>query len=520
MQVNATTPLPRVEVCAEKSALTSRAGTALLSALADRLGLTGGLTAALRCHSRKVRHEPGRVARDLAVMLAGGGDCLTDLGALRDQGVLFGEVAADATAYRCLERLVLDIDATLLTAHSEKEGAAGTYKGGFGFHPLLCFEAATGEALAGVLRPGNAGANTAADHVALLGLALAQLPEGVPNRGTLVRCDSAGATHDFLDAVVACGLAFSVGCDLTERVREAILALLESAWTPALDSEGCDREGAWVAELALDLSAWPAGTRAICRRERPHPGAQLSFSDAGGHRFQVMLTNQKGSRIARLEQVHRQRAAIEDSGTLRQGLGSAQPAVPLVCHERRLARARALRDRPALLDKAAAAARHGARRLRTEAPQVPPAARGWQDRASRRRRAPAPAALLALGADPRRRLHAPASLTLRLTRGRPFHRRRRSGGRPWHALKRAGSTAEDVSGRRHAATTPPAALTGMRYRGRGPDLVLGRGLDTVRAKSRLVGAMVSAGHSLENDGAPKRAPPMGGICAAGTRPSA
>gem|GEM_PF-454111 len=514
MQVNATTPLPRVEVTATGPDLTSRAGTALLSALADRLGLTGGLTAALRCHSRKVRHEPGRVVRDLAVMLADGGDALCDLGALRDQEVLFGPVASDATAYRCLERLdeaalsrmraaraaararawgpgeaprrlVLDIDATLLTAHSEKEGAAGTYKGGYGFHPLLCFEAATGEALAGVLRPGCAGANTAADHVALLGLALAQLPEGVPNRGTLVRCDSAGATHDFLDAVVACGLAFSVGCDLTERVREAILALLESAWTPALDSEGCDREGAWVAELALDLSAWPAGTRAICRRERPHPGAQLSFSDAGGHRFQVMLTNQKGSRIARLEQVHRQRAAIEDSGTLRQGLGSAQPAVPLVCHERRLARARALRDRPALLDKAAAAARHGARRLRTEAPQVPPAARGWQDRASRRRRAPAPAALLALGADPRRRLHAPASLTLRLTRGRPFHRRRRSGGRPWHALKRAGSTAEDVSGRRHAATTPPAALTGMRYRGRGPALVLGRGLDTVRAKSRL-----------------------------------
>jgi len=342
VQVNATTPLPRVEVCAEKSALTSRAGTALLSALADRLGLTGGLTAALRCHSRKVRHEPGRVVRDLAVMLADGGDALCDLGALRDQQVLFGEVASDATAYRCLERLdeaalsrmraaraaararawglaeaprrlILDIDATLLTAHSEKEGAAGTYKGGFGFHPLLCFEATSGEALAGVLRPGNAGANTAADHVALLGRALAQLPERALNRGTLVRCDSAGATHAFLEAVAAWGLSFSVGYDLTERVREAILALLESAWTPALDSEGCDREGGWVAELPLDLSAWPPGTRAICRRERPHPGAQLSFSDAGGHRFQVMLTNQQGKRLARLEQVHRQRAAIEDS---------------------------------------------------------------------------------------------------------------------------------------------------------------------------------------------------------------
>ena len=342
MQVNATTPLLRVEVCPEKPTLTSRAGTALLSALADRLGLTEGLTAALRCHSRKVRHEPGRVVRDLAVMLADGGDCLTDLGALRDQGVLFGEVASDATAYRCLERLdeaalsrmraaraaararawglglapqrlILDIDATLLTAHSEKEGAAGTYKGGFGFHPLLCFEAATGEALAGVLRPGCAGANTAADHVAVLEAALAQLPDGAASRSTLVRCDSAGATHAFLDAVAARGLSFSVGCDLGERVRAACLAVPESDWLPALDAEGGEREGAWVAELPVGLAAWPAGTRAICRRERPHPGAQLSFSDAGGHRFQVMLTNQQGSRLARLEQVHRQRAAIEDA---------------------------------------------------------------------------------------------------------------------------------------------------------------------------------------------------------------
>jgi Transposase DDE domain group 1 len=342
MQVHATTPGARFEVTCGMSGLTSRAGTALLSGLADALGLTDALVDGLSVHSRAVRHEPGRVARDLAVMLADGGDCLTDLGALRDQGVLFGEVASDATAYRCLERLdeemlagirvaraaarahawglgeaprrlVLDIDATLVTAHSEKEGAAGTYKGGFGFHPLLCFEAGSGEALAGVLRPGNAGANSAADHVTLLELALAQLPEGATGRGTLVRCDSAGATHDFLEAVVARGLAFSVGCDLTERVRAACLAVPEEAWLPALDSGGDPREGAWVAALDLDLSAWPEGTRAICRRERPHPGAQLSFSDAGGHRFQVLLTNQQGRRIARLEQVHRQRAAIEDS---------------------------------------------------------------------------------------------------------------------------------------------------------------------------------------------------------------
>ena len=342
MQVNATPSLSHMEVVCDMPGLTSRAGTALLSGLADALGLTAGLVRGLSVHSRKVRHEPGRVARDLAVMLADGGDCLSDLGALRDQEVLFGEVASEATAYRCLERLdekmlaqvrkaraaarkrawglggaprriILDIDATLLTAHSEKEGAAGTYKGGFGFHPLLCCEATSGEALAGILRPGNAGANTAADHVTVLELALAQLPAEALNRGTLVRCDSAGATHAFLDAVTAHGLAFSVGCDLSGRVRAACLALPEHAWLPALDSEGCEREGAWVAELALDLASWPQGTRALCRRERPHPGAQLSFSDADGHRFQVLLTNQQGARIARLEQVHRQRAAIEDA---------------------------------------------------------------------------------------------------------------------------------------------------------------------------------------------------------------
>ena len=340
--MNATTPAARFEVTCDAEGLTSRAGTALLTGLSDRIGLTAGLVGALSVHSRSVRHEPGRIVRDLAVMLADGGDCLTDLGVLRDQWVIFGDVASNATVYRCVERLdermltrlrearalararvweisgapkrvILDIDATLLTAHSEKECAAGTYKRGFGFHPLTCFEATTGEGLAGVLRPGNAGANTAKDHVTVLGLALAQLPAGAAGSGTLVRCDSAGATHVFLSAVVAHGLLFSVGFDLTSRVREACLAVPDKAWRPALDGCGETREGAWVAELDLDLSAWPEGTRAICRRERPHPGAQLSFSDEGGHRFQVFLTNQRGDRIARLEQIHRQRAAIEDS---------------------------------------------------------------------------------------------------------------------------------------------------------------------------------------------------------------
>ncbi len=342
MPVKASGSFERLQVVADAQGLTSRAGAALVAGVADRVGLTVGLSDALAgLRERRSQHDPGRVVRDLALTLADGGDCLADLRALRDQESLFGRVASDATAWRALaalddrrlvairaaraearrrvweqagapDRVILDIDGTLVTAHSEKEGAAGTYKGGFGFHPLLCYEAETGEALAGLLRRGNAGFNTACDHIEVLEQALAQLPAEQVGPGLLVRADRAGATHELLDHVATRGLRFSVGLDLTERVRQAILAVPEADWRPALASDGEDREGAWVAELTLDLSAWPAGTRAICRRERPHPGAQLSFSDHNGYRFQVFLTNQQGSRIARLEQLHRARAACED----------------------------------------------------------------------------------------------------------------------------------------------------------------------------------------------------------------
>jgi hypothetical protein len=342
MPVKASSSIERLQVVADADGVTSRAGTALIAGVADRVGLTAGLSGALESlRERRSRHDPGRVVRDLALTLADGGDCLADLRALRDQEPLFADVASDATAWRALaalderrlqairvararargrvwervgaaRRVILDIDGTLVTAHSEKEGAAGTSKGGFGFHPLLCYEATSEEALAGLLRPGDAGFNSAADHIELLERSLAQLPEGAVGHGLLVRCDRAGATHAFLDHVAAGGLRFSVGFDLTEPVRQSILAVPEHAWQPALAQDGADREGAWVAELALDLSSWPKGTRAICRRERPHPGAQLSFSDHNGYRFQVFLTNQQGRRLARLEQLHRARAACAD----------------------------------------------------------------------------------------------------------------------------------------------------------------------------------------------------------------
>jgi hypothetical protein len=292
------------------------------------------------------------VLRDVAVMLADGGDCLSDLAALRDQPEVFGQVASTPTAWRVLERLaqagerglaglrvararararawrsgawvdgplLVDLDATLITAHSDKQGAEGTYKHTFGFHPLgawLDRGDGTGESLAAILRPGNAGANTAADHIDVLDLALAQLPrEARQTQPILVRADSAGATHAFLDHLRQRGIRFSVGFDLDQRVRTAILALAADAWIPAVDAHGQDRDGAQVAELhALDLAAagWPAGTRAICRRERPHPGAQLTFTDIDGWRFQVVITDQPEANIAAVELRHRQHARVED----------------------------------------------------------------------------------------------------------------------------------------------------------------------------------------------------------------
>jgi hypothetical protein len=178
----------------------------------------------------------------------------------------------------------------------------------------------TNEALAGMLRPGRAGANDAADHVALLNQALDQLPvkpKAVdPQNGVemLVRADSAGATHGFVDAIVERGLEFSIGFDITEAVRLAILEVPKDAWVEAMRQDMEPREGAMVAELTryLDLSTWPEGTRAICRREEPHPGAQCSIFEPDGWRHQVFITTSVDDDIVYLEVRHRGHARVED----------------------------------------------------------------------------------------------------------------------------------------------------------------------------------------------------------------
>jgi hypothetical protein len=335
-----------VEVAADGEGLVSHAGSALLAQIADKSGLTQALSVRLAgLKARRSGHDPGRVVRDLAVMLADGGDCLADIGALRDQEVLFGAVASDSTAFRVIdriastpglldalagahararehvwaltgapERVTIEVDATLVTSHSEKEGAAGTYKGGYGFHPLMGYCDETGEALAAVLRPGNAGSNTAADHIAVIQDALAQVPaELIETIEILVRADSAGATHEVMDFCREHRLRFSVGFELTEQIRTAILKIPEDSWIAALATDGTPRENGQIAEITtdLDLATWPTGCRVIVRRERAHPGAQLSFTDHDGHRFQAVLTDQPDPDIQILERRQRQRAHAE-----------------------------------------------------------------------------------------------------------------------------------------------------------------------------------------------------------------
>ena len=342
--VNRSQGRSRLKVTGDGRGVVSHAGARLLSDLADRVGLTAGLSTAMAPTKQRRRgHDRGRVLADLAVMIADGGTAIADLAVLRDQPSLFGEVASTPTAWRTLEAIddmalariaqaraaarrrvwaagadpgfyVIDLDGTLITSHSDKVGAAPTYKRGFGFHPLLAFLDGTGEALAGVLRPGNAGSNTAADHVTVLTMALAQLPVDPTVVEVIARADSAGLTHGFIDACVNAHVRFSVGHDLTEPVRTACLAIPAGAWEPAVTADGSDyRDDADVAEITtmVNLELWPAGTRMIVRREIPHPGAQLTFTDIDGRRFQAFITNQTDPDISYLEALQRGRGRAE-----------------------------------------------------------------------------------------------------------------------------------------------------------------------------------------------------------------
>ncbi|HKT56500.1 MAG TPA: IS1380 family transposase [Microbacterium sp.] len=339
-----------------------QAGGVLLTETVRAAGLDRALSAVLSPWRKPLAvHDPGKVVMDLAITLALGGDALSDIASLRAEPGVYGQVASDPTVSRTIAALaadadrvlaaidtarqtartkawvlggehaphaaaspdapmVIDLDATLLTAHSEKEHARPTWKKGFGFHPLCAFvdhgTAGTGEMLAVQLRPGNAGSNTASDHVTVTKAALAQLPGGKsrPGKSVLIRADSAGGTHEFLDWLTGRRLSYSVGFTLPHETPDLYRLIPEDFWEPALDSDGQARDGAAVAEFTgiLNLENWPTGMRVIVRRERPHPGAQLRFGDVDGYRLTAFATNTRRGQLQRLELRHRRRARCED----------------------------------------------------------------------------------------------------------------------------------------------------------------------------------------------------------------
>ncbi|HUC03941.1 MAG TPA: IS1380 family transposase [Acidimicrobiales bacterium] len=335
---------PHIAVTTGARGVVSHAGARLLCELADGVGLTHGLSVAMApTKTRRRGHDRGRVLVDLAVAIADGATTISDLRVLADQPGLFGDVASVPTAWRTLESIdeaalsriasaraaaraeawaagmdpgfyVIDLDATLVGAHSDKEGAAPTYKQGFGFHPLMAFLDATGEPLAGRLRPGSAAAANAEDHVVVLDDALVQLPVDPGRHEVIVRTDSAGCSHRFVEACQERGVRFVLGYKLSAPLARVVVQLPQQRWQPTVSADGTEeRESGEVAEITdlVDLSTWPVGTRMIARREQPHPGAQLRFSDLDGYRYQVFITDHQQDDVAFLEALYRGRGRCE-----------------------------------------------------------------------------------------------------------------------------------------------------------------------------------------------------------------
>jgi hypothetical protein len=351
---------PSVQADAAAVGVVSYAGGVAVLETVRASGLDLALSQALgRWRKPSAVHDPAKVLLDLAVALALGGACLADIAVLRAEPGVYGLVASDPTVSRTVDALaqdapaalaainqaraaararvwqlagpnapdhqangaaplVVDVDATLVTAHSDKEHARATFKRGYGHHLLWAFadhgQAGTGEPLAVLLRPGNAGSNTAADHISVLRDALRQLPGSRPGtrpgRKVLVRVDGAGATHALLDWLTSQRLSYSVGFALPAHTADLLALIPGDVWQVAVDSDGQVRDGAWVAELTglLDLTGWPPGMRVIARKERPHPGAQLRLTDADGMRVTAFATNSRRGQLADLELRHRRRA--------------------------------------------------------------------------------------------------------------------------------------------------------------------------------------------------------------------
>lgn len=326
----------RVAVEAGDRQVVAHVGLHALGAFADRLEFGRRLSSQVAwTGERAPLHDRGTVLVQAMLMLAGGGESCADIEHLRAQDRLFGPVPSDTTLYRTITGLdhdtlvrlasaaaetrasvwsrssattgtgpvVLDIDASLIQIHSEnKVGTAPNFKRGFGFHPMFCFADATGEALAGLLRPGNATSNDAGDHLSVLDTAISQLPAGDPGvmeRRIVVRTDSAGCSHRFVAGCRSRQVGFAVVARRNAQIHGAIanLAVDDARWQPAVRADGAARTDAFVCEITdlVDLTSWPSGTRLIVRREPRHPGAQHSLFPSDAFRYWGHYTDQAAS---------------------------------------------------------------------------------------------------------------------------------------------------------------------------------------------------------------------------------
>ena len=315
----------------------AHAGLHALGRFADRIGLGASLSKAIPwAGERAPRHDRGTVLTHAMLMLAAGGEACSDIEFLVPQPRLFGAVASDSTLYRTMRAItptvlaelvvqaaatraqvwrrmaattgnstvVLDIDASLVQIHSQnKAGTGPNYKGGFGFHPLLCFADATGEALSAMLRPGSAGANTLVDHFTVLDAAVAQLPgeiavghhlgdeQSTVRRQVQVRTDSAGCSTRFAAGCRSRNIGFAVVARSNASIHKGISRVQhdDKRWQPARRRSGDSAQRSHVTEITdlVDLSNWPPGTRLIVRREHLHQGAQRSLFPSLCYRYWV-----------------------------------------------------------------------------------------------------------------------------------------------------------------------------------------------------------------------------------------
>ena len=349
-----------------------------LRLLAERSGLRAGLTAATRRAGFAPVYDRGQLLVDLAVAQILGAEAISDFQGLRHLAPVTGPVPSTSTVWRALGEVgavqlgrinaavtafrrswwsllaareegfpwlvvaereltgitVVDLDASIVYAASDKENAVPTYKGGIGFCPNLASCDNTDDVLVIDPRPGNATANCAQDNIALLDLAVSRLPGRFRHR-LLVRLDGAGFSHELLEHIAAGGRRrgrhweFSVGWSCTEVELDAIEALPPEAWTLGIEQDGALAEDTFVAELTglLDLGGWQAkipGLRVLVRNEPLHPRYRKRATDREkrlGRRFGLIATNTARGQHAWLDARHRSHVHVEGDVKQAKGLG-------------------------------------------------------------------------------------------------------------------------------------------------------------------------------------------------------